>query len=92
MPPKPAKPDRYVVDKVGTPDPPAAEYFVLDLVHDYDARVAGFFLARSYENRNLLQKAAELRQALKDAEPAHKAHCEQLNKRWETKRKKTKGR
>lgn len=37
--PKDALPDRYVVDRKGSPDPADAQYYVLDVVHDRHARV-----------------------------------------------------
>ena len=45
---RPAHPDRYMVRRVGTPDPDRTVYYVLDLVHDLNARSALRGLVRRY--------------------------------------------
>lgn len=70
---KDALPDRYRVDRIGTPDPSDAEYFVLDVVHDQHARQVLWMLVRAYRNSNQAHNAGgqssradELERLLKD--------------------------
>lgn len=77
--PKDAKPDRYVVDRTGTPDPGDSEYWVLDLVHDFDARVVLAKLGNLYTQRGKEQLAKECFDQLHATQAAHQAHVEKLN-------------
>lgn len=79
MPAKPATPERYLVDKTGTPDPSNSEYFVMDIVNDFDARVALAFLGRAYEKRGMEVRAQECFGALAKTVDAHQAMCEAKN-------------
>lgn len=54
-----AKPDRYLVDRIGKPDPDASVYFVLDVVHDLTAREALAYLGNQYRRRNQRQLSQE---------------------------------
>lgn len=88
MPGKPAKPERFMVERIGTPDPPSTEYYVLDLVNDFDCRVALGFLGRSYDRRGMAVKSEECFQALRDTEPAFKAVIDQRNEIYKKAQKK----
>ena len=77
--PKEAKPDRYTVDRVGTPDPARSEYYVLDVVHDFEARVALRGLARRYRRLELNVRADELDRLLDDTESTFRAIVEARN-------------
>lgn len=79
MPSKPARPDRYVVDRVGTPDPATSEYFVLDLVQDWRAREAVANLGNYYRRDGRLQLAEECFLALHETKEAHRAVMEARN-------------
>lgn len=79
MVPKEAKPDRYVVDRTGTPDPESAEYFVVNLVHDFDGRVAVAKLGNLYAQRGKPQLAQECFDALHATQAAHAEHVERMN-------------
>lgn len=76
-----AKPDRYVVDRHGTPDPPGAAYYVLDVVHDHFAREVLWMLVRKYRNGTKLTsvRADELEQLLKETDEATRRYYESLN-------------
>lgn len=50
--PTPATPDRYVVDRIGTPDPASSQYYVLDVVNDWMAREALARLGNIYRQHN----------------------------------------
>lgn len=75
---KDALPVRYVVDRVGTPDPADAEYYVLDLVHDLAARVTLRRLVRDYRSHGQHVAADELAKALDDTAEAHVRVLQQL--------------
>lgn len=77
--PKDAKPARYVVDRVGTPDPANSQYFVMDIVNDFDARVAVARLGAYYRQRGKEQLSKEVFDALEETKAAHQAHVESLN-------------
>lgn len=79
--PKPAKPDRYLVDRTGTPDPPSSEYFVLDVVNDWQAREALAYLGNKYRQRGSQVKAEECFAVLDATLPAHGAVMEARNPR-----------
>lgn len=68
---KQALPSRYEVERRGTPDPEAAEYVVLDVVHDYEAR----YLVRMYINalrsKGRTDRANELEAGLAACKDAH---------------------
>jgi hypothetical protein len=68
---KDALPARYVVDRVGTPDPADSAYYVLDLVHDFAARVTLRRLVRDYRAHGQHVRADELEKALDDSAEAH---------------------
>lgn len=76
---KNAKPDRYQVDRVGTPDPPTTEYYVLDIVNDVEARVALAWLGTRYARAGQKVRADEAHQALHDTQEAHRAVMEARN-------------
>src|SRR5438552_3130108 len=71
-----AVPAHYRVERLGSPDPPDARYFVLDVVHDQHARQALWVLVRAYRNSNHARvhggsvRADELEQLLKDTNEA----------------------
>lgn len=68
---KDAKPDRYVVDRKGTPDPEASEYYVLDVIHDRHARTALSRLAHLYTNYGQTIAAQEIDDLLSRTSAAH---------------------
>jgi len=68
---KDALPVRYVVDRIGTPDPPESQYYVLDIVTDTDARVTLRRLVRDYRATKQNARADELAKALDDTADAH---------------------
>ncbi len=77
---KDAKPDRYVVEQRGTQtDPDSAQYYVLDVVHDFEARVALAKLANNYERAGAKVKAEEARQLLADTTEPHRLAVEAKN-------------
>lgn len=75
---KDALPVRYVVDRKGTPDPADAEYYVIDLVHDAQARVTLRRLVRDYRGHALHVRADELEKALEATAEAHVQALQQL--------------
>lgn len=70
MTPRGALPERYLVDREGTPDPDASRYYVLDVVHDMDARFVLRMLVRSYRSKGPSTRADELEKLLNDSQPA----------------------
>lgn len=77
--PKAAKPDRYVVDRIGTPDPAGTEYYVLDVVNDFQAREILAFLGNKYRRAGQEVKAQECFDVLHASLPAHTAVVEARN-------------
>jgi hypothetical protein len=67
---KEALPARYIVDRRGTPDPVDSEYYVLDVMHDFEARVALRGLVRKYRYYGPSVKADELEKLLNDTDQA----------------------
>jgi hypothetical protein len=88
---KKALPERYVVDRIGTPDPTESQYYVVDIVTDTDARVALQRLARDYRTTGQHVRADELAKALDDTADAH---VQVLRRRvdWKSPNKKTRQR
>ena len=84
---KPAKPDRYTVDKVGTPDPAASQYYVLDVVHDFRAREVVAQLGNKYRADNAKVKAEECFELLNSTLEAHRAVMELRNPKTKKKSK-----
>jgi len=74
-----AKPERYRVDRLGTPDPPSSEYYVLDIVNDVDARVALAILGTRYERAGQMVRAEEAREALHSTLAKHRGVIEARN-------------
>lgn len=72
VPAKPAKPDRYVVDKIGIPDAPSSEYFVLDVVDNWQHREALAYLGNKFSQRGQAQLSRECFQVLDDTLEAHR--------------------
>jgi len=68
---KNAKPDRYVVDRVGSPDPQSAEYYVLDVTNDRHARTVLGLLTRYYRQYGQQIAADEIERMLADTQAAH---------------------
>lgn len=81
---KSATPARYEVDRRGTPDPESSEYYVLDVVNDYQARAQLRGLVRAYRLYGSSVAADELEQLLDRTAPIHaaivEARQEQLKK------------
>jgi hypothetical protein len=81
---KNALPDRYVVDRRGTPDLENARYYVLDVAHDFEARVALRGLVRKYRYYGPSVRADELETLLNDTDQEFqdfiRARQERLNK------------
>jgi hypothetical protein len=84
MPAKPAKPDRYVVDKVGSGDPPSTEYYVLDVVNDWIAREILARLGSRYREKGLLGNAKECFDLLDSTLEAHRVVMESRNPKQKT--------
>ena len=82
---KDALPERYMVDRVGTPDPADAVYYVLDLAHDSAARVALRRLVRDYRGHGRHVQADELEKALDDSADTHVRALQQLTQ-WHASR------
>lgn len=74
--PKDALPDRYVVDRKGSPDPEGSEYYVLDVVHDRHARTVLGRLVNYYRQHGQQVAADELVSFLDATVDAHKAVIE----------------
>lgn len=72
-------PARYQVTKVGQPDPEASAYLVVDVVHDFEARVLVARMASGYQDHGKPERARELLAFLADTKAAHAAHCEKMN-------------
>lgn len=77
--PKPAKPDRYTVDRVGTPDPATSEYYVLDVVNDWIAREILARLGSRYREKGQDVRAKECFDLLHDTLEQHAAVMEARN-------------
>lgn len=88
MPAKPAQPDRYVVDRIGTPDPDSTEYYVLDIVNDWTAREVLALLGNKYRQRGQDGRAQECFDHLHATQQAHRAVMDLRNPK--TKKKTTK--
>lgn len=69
---KPAHPDRYQVDRIGSPDPASSEYYVVDLVNDVDGRSVIAQLGNYYQRRGLTSQAKQCFDALHATQDAHK--------------------
>lgn len=76
---RPAKPERYQVDRIGTPDPPSSSYFVLDIVNDLTARNAVAQLGNLYRREGLDVRAQEAFDALHETQDAHRRIIEARN-------------
>lgn len=72
MPLKEALPVRYRVGRVGTPDPESSQYYVLDVVNDYQARAQLRGLVRVYRTYGSTSAADELEKLLDDTAEDHK--------------------
>lgn len=75
---KEALPPRYTVDRKGVSDPEAAEYYVLDVVHDRHARVALARLASLYRQYGQETAAEEAFDLLNRTSAAHQKVVEDL--------------
>lgn len=69
---KDALPDRYVVDRKGSPDPAASQYYVLDVVHDRHARTVLGRLVNYYRQYGQVVAADELVALLDETTDAHR--------------------
>ena len=76
MAPKDALPDRYVVDRKGSPDPTESQYYVLDVVHDRHARAVLGKLVAYYRQFGQQVAADELEALLGMTTQAHIAVIE----------------
>lgn len=65
--------DRYEVEVIGTPDPEGAQYMVLNVVHDNEARIVLWKLVRQYEYAGQPARAAEVRRVLEESKGGHAA-------------------
>lgn len=88
--PKPAYPDRYLVDRVGTPDPDYSEYFVLNIVDNWIHREMVARLGNRYRQRGMEQLAQECFDALDQTLNAHAAVMERRNEAYRKQHKGTK--
>ncbi len=71
-----AKPDRYLVARRGTQDPENSQYYVLDVVNDYQARAQLRGLVRAYRLYGSSVAADELENLLEQTQQAHKEAVE----------------
>lgn len=78
-----AIPDRYQVTRNGAADPEASRYVVLDVVHDWTARVALQRLIASYRASGATTHAQELEDFLGDTQPAARAALNARSNRWQ---------
>lgn len=76
-----ALPDRYRVAQRGTPDPETSRYYVVDVVHDYQARVMLAGLVRSYRLYGQSAHADELEEFLRSTQDAFFAVVDSRNER-----------
>lgn len=67
-----ALPARYVVGRRGTPDPANSQYYVLDVVNDYQARAQLRGLVRAYRLYGSSVAADELEQLLEGTADLHR--------------------
>ena len=73
---KNAKPDRYLVDKIGIGDPEPSEFYVLNITQDADAREAMAYLGRRYQQHRKDQLSRECFDLLDATLPAFAAVME----------------
>jgi len=78
---RPALPARYSVAQRGTKDPETAAYYVLDVVHDYQARVMLRGLVRSYRMYGSSALADELEELLDQTNDAFASVVEAANEK-----------
>lgn len=78
---RPAFPARYAVAQRGTKDPESAAYYVLNVVHDYQARVLLAGLVRAYRMYGSSALADELEELLNQTASAHQAVVEAANEK-----------
>lgn len=83
-----ALPDRYLVDRTGSPDPGSSAYYVLDIVTDVNCRTALAQLGNLYRRQGLYVRAEEAFLALHETQDAHQRIMEARN----PKKKKYRGR
>jgi hypothetical protein len=76
---KDAKPSRYQVDRIGTPDPDNCQYYVLDVVNDAESRFILRRLVKSYRVLGASIKADELEAFLDSTQAAFAASVESRN-------------
>lgn len=63
-----ALPDRYEVRRNGTPDPGTARYYVVDVMHDRDAREVLRLLVNKYRRFGPSSKADQLERLLDESD------------------------
>lgn len=68
---KQALPSRYEVERRGTPDPPGVDYYVLDAVHDYEARYCLRMYVNALRKRGKTTQADEIEAGLTASKDAH---------------------
>lgn len=66
-----ALPSRYEVERRGTPDPPNCDYYVLDAVHEYEARYILWMYVNALRKRGNTTKADEIAAGLTASKDAH---------------------
>lgn len=76
-----ALPERYEVGKRGTPDPPRAQYYVFNFVHDFEARVTLQHHVHNLRARGRTEEADALHAALAESQQAHHDYLADLYER-----------
>lgn len=71
-----ALPDRYLVAKRGTQDPESSQYYVLDVIHDGQARAQLRGLVRAYRLYGSSVAADELEAFLDATQQSHRETVE----------------
>lgn len=84
--PKPAIPNRYEVERRGTPDPPDCDYYVLDAVYDYQARYCLRMYVNALRNKGNTTKADEIEAGLAASADAHQKAMSANNPEPKTKK------
>lgn len=81
-----ALPSRYEVERRGTPDPPDCDYYVLDAVHDYEARYMLRMYVNALRTKGKTDRADELEAGLNASRDAHQKSMSRNNAPPKTKK------
>lgn len=70
---------RFEVSRIGTPIPRDSRYLVLDVVYDFEARVAARKLVANYRRNDDEGRAQEVERLLDESADAHEAAMKARN-------------